>query len=43
MASGIATTLTPYAAAVMNSILGVDFFEEGLALGELTVTATAAP
>ena len=43
VASGIATTLTDYAAAAMNSILGVEFFEEGLPLGELTVTATAAP
>jgi hypothetical protein len=43
VASGIRGTLTPYAAAAMNSILAVNFFKEGLALGELTVTATAAP
>ncbi len=43
VASGITTALTDYAAAAMNSILGVEFFEEGLPLGELTVTATAAP
>ena len=43
VASGVTTTLTDYAAAAMNSILGVTFFEEGLPLGELTVTATAAP
>ena len=42
VASGITATLTPYAAAAMNSILSVNFFEEGLALGKLTVTATAA-
>ena len=41
VASGIATTLTPYAAAAMNGILGVTFFQEGLALGEITVIATA--
>ena len=41
VASGIATTLTDYAASAMNGILGVTFFEEGLALGEITVTATA--
>jgi hypothetical protein len=42
VASGIATTLTPYAAAAMNGILGVKFFKKGLALGELTVTATGS-
>jgi hypothetical protein len=42
VASKIATTLTPYAAAAMNGILGVKFFKEGLALGELTVTATGS-
>ena len=41
VASGITTTLTDYAASAMNGILGVTFFEEGLALGEITVTATA--
>ena len=41
VASGIKTTLTDYAASAMNGILGVTFFEEGLALGEITVTATA--
>lgn len=41
VASGIKATLTDYAASAMNGILGVTFFEEGLALGEITVTATA--
>ena len=42
VASGIGVALTLDAANAMNSILGVGFFEKGLALGELTVTATAA-
>lgn len=42
VASGIAASLTPDAANAMNGILAVNFFAEGLALGELTVTATAA-
>jgi hypothetical protein len=41
VASGIGVALTPAAASAMNGILGVNFFEKGLALGELTVTATA--
>lgn len=41
VASGIAVGLTPAAASAMNGILGVKFFKKGLALGELTVTATA--
>lgn len=41
VASGITPTLTGYGAAAMNSILAVKIFKEGLALGELTVTATA--
>jgi hypothetical protein len=41
VASGIGVGLTPAAASAMNGILGVNFFEKGLALGELTVTATA--
>jgi hypothetical protein len=42
VASGIGVALTLDAANAMNAILGVGFFEKGLALGELTVTATAA-
>jgi hypothetical protein len=41
VASGITASLTGYGAAAMNAILGVKIFKEGLALGELTVTATA--
>jgi hypothetical protein len=41
VASGIGVGLTPAAASAMNGILGVNFFKKGLALGELTVTATA--
>jgi hypothetical protein len=41
VASGIRVALTPAAASAMNGILGVNFFKKGLALGELTVTATA--
>lgn len=41
VASGIGVALTPAAASAMNGILGVNFFKKGLALGELTVTATA--
>ena len=41
VASGIGVGLTPAAASAMNGILGVKFFKKGLALGELTVTATA--
>lgn len=41
VASGIRASLTGYGAAAMNAILGVKIFKEGLALGELTVTATA--
>jgi hypothetical protein len=41
VASGITGTLTPYGAAAMNGILGVTFFQEGLALGQITVIATA--
>ena len=42
VASGITATLSGYGAEAMNAILGVNFFKEGLPLGELTVTATAA-
>ena len=42
VASGITTTLTGYGAAAMNAILDVEIFKEGLALGELTVTAAAS-
>ena len=42
VASRIGVALTLDAANAMNAILGVGFFEKGLALGELTVTATAA-
>jgi hypothetical protein len=41
VASRIGVALTPAAASAMNGILGVNFFKKGLALGELTVTATA--
>ena len=41
VASGITASLTGYGASAMNAILGVKIFKEGLALGELTVTATA--
>jgi hypothetical protein len=41
VASGIGVALTPAAASAMNGILGVNFFAKGLALGTLTVTATA--
>jgi hypothetical protein len=41
VATGIGVALTPAAASAMNGILGVNFFKKGLALGELTVTATA--
>lgn len=41
VASGITASLTGYGAAAMNAILDVKIFKEGLALGELTVTATA--
>jgi len=41
VAAGITITLTGYGSAAMNAILGVKIFKEGLALGELTVTATA--
>lgn len=40
VATGITTALTGYGAAAMNAILDVKIFKEGLALGELTVTAT---
>lgn len=42
VASGITATLSGYGAEAMNAILGVNFFKEGLPLGDLTVTATAA-
>lgn len=38
---GITTTLTADAAAALNDAFGVKLFEEGLTIGDVTVTATA--
>ncbi len=42
VASGIAAALTAEAATALNDTFGVTIFEEGLAIGDVTVTATAA-
>jgi hypothetical protein len=39
--TGIVTTLSGDAAAALNDAFGVDLFEGGLAIGDVTVTATA--
>lgn len=39
--SGITTTLSDDAAAALNDAFGVELFEGGLAIGDVTVTATA--
>lgn len=41
VASGISATLTADAAKALNDAFGVDLFEEGLAIGDVTVRATA--
>jgi Htaa len=42
VASGIKATLTPEAAMALNDTFKVKLFEEGLAIGDVTVRATAA-
>lgn len=42
VASGIAAALTVDAAKALNDTFKVELFEEGLAIGDVTVTATAA-
>ena len=42
VASGIEASLTPEAAKALNDTFKVKLFEEGLAIGEVTVRATAA-
>ena len=42
VASGIEATLTPEAASALNDTFKVKLFEEGLAIGDVTVRATAA-
>jgi hypothetical protein len=41
VASGISAALTAEAAEALNTTFGVDLFEEGLAIGDVTVRATA--
>jgi hypothetical protein len=42
VASGIEASLTPEAAKALNDTFKVELFEEGLAIGDVTVRATAA-
>jgi Htaa len=42
VASGIKATLTPEAATALNDTFKVQLFEQGLAIGDVTVRATAA-
>jgi hypothetical protein len=42
VASGIEASLTPEAARALNDTFKVELFEEGLAIGDVTVRATAA-
>ncbi len=42
VASGIKATLTPEAATALNDTFKVKLFEQGLAIGDVTVRATAA-
>jgi hypothetical protein len=42
VASGITAALTAEAAQALNDTFKVKLFEEGLAMGDVTVTATAA-